>query len=317
MKLSLVITLYNEEENIKPLFEQIRQGLSGIEYEVILVDDGSKDKTVTEVKKYASDKFRLIILSQNFGQTAAMSAGIEQARGEYIVTMDGDLQNDPGDIPMMLEKMERENWGVIAGRRKKRKDGFVLRKLPSKIANLIIRIFTHVEVSDYGCSLKIIQSDIAKNLGLYGELHRFIPVLAQLQGANITNVDVRHHPRIHGKSKYGMGRTTRVISDLMLMVFFQKYARRPMHLFGTMGFFTFFIGSLISFYLLILKIMGEDIWGRPLLLLGITLILGGIQLVTFGIMSEILMRTYFESQNKKIYRIREIYTKEGEIEKYI
>ncbi len=314
MKLSLVVTLYNEEDNIQPLIEKISDALKGIDYESILVDDGSTDKTVERIKKYATDQTKLVVLNQNYGQTSAMSAGIEVACGEYIVTMDGDLQNDPSDIPMMLDKIEKENWGVVAGRRKKRKDGFILRKFPSLIANSIIRMLTKVKVSDYGCSLKMMTKDVAKNLGLYGELHRFIPVLAQLQGASITNIDVKHFARTHGQSKYGIGRTSRVISDLLLMLFFQKFARRPMHLFGGLGFFTFSIGSLISLYLLVLKIMGQDIWGRPLLLLAITLILGGIQLVTFGIMFEILMRTYFESQNKKIYRIREIIQRKKEIE---
>ncbi len=317
MKLSIVVTLYNEEDNIKPLLSQIDEALTGIDYEVILVDDGSRDRTVQRIKQYASHRVRLIRLHKNYGQTAAMSAGIEEAEGDYIVTMDGDLQNDPSDIPMLLKKIESENWGVVAGKRKNRKDGLVLRKFPSKIANLIIRSLTKVEVSDYGCTLRIMERDVAKNLGLYGELHRFIPVLAQLQGATITNMDVKHHPRIHGRSNYGMDRTSRVISDLLLMVFFQRYAKRPMHLFGGIGFFTFAIGSIISLYLLVVKIMGEDIWGRPLLLLSITMIIGGIQLVTFGIMSEILMRTYFESQNKKIYRIKEIYHKEREAEKAI
>lgn len=307
MKVSVVVTLFNEEENIKPLLEQLSDSLKGYHYEVILVDDGSTDKTVEKVRQYANEYVKLVLLQKNYGQTAAMSAGIDQAEGTYIVTMDGDLQNDPSDIPQMIEMLEGDNWDLIAGRRKNRKDGFVLRKLPSLIANAIIRRLTNVKVSDYGCSLKVMKSDIAKNLELYGELHRFIPVLAQLQGARITNMDVKHHPRIHGKSKYGIGRTSRVVSDLLLMVFFQKYAKRPMHLFGGIGFISFLIGSIICFYLLVVRIMGTDIWGRPLLLLGITLVIGGIQMITFGILSEILMRTYFESQNKKIYRVKDIY----------
>ncbi len=315
MKLSLVITLFNEEENIKPLIEKISISLKEISHEIILVDDGSTDRTLEQIKKCATDEVKLIVLAKNYGQTSAMSAGIDEARGEYIVTMDGDLQNDPADIPKMLEIIERGKWGVVAGRRKNRRDGFVLRKFPSLIANSIIRILTRVKVSDYGCSLKIMTRDVAKNLGLYGDLHRFIPVLAQLQGASITNVDVHHFQRKFGKSKYGLGRTSRVISDLLLMLFFQKWSRRPMHLFGGLGFFTFSIGTLIGFYLLVLKIMGEDIWGRPLILLAITLILSGIQLITFGIMSEIMMRTYFESQNKKTYRIREVIYKRQKFEK--
>jgi hypothetical protein len=203
-----------------------------------------------------------------------------------------------------------EDWDMVAGRRKNRKDGFFLRKLPSRIANYFIRNSTNVRISDYGCSLKIFKTDIAKNLGLYGELHRFIPVLAALQGATITEVDVAHHARTAGKSKYGMGRTFKVISDLFLMVFFLKYAQKPMHLFGTMGFITLLGGMGINIYMLVEKILGKEIWGRPLLLLGILLVLGGIQLITIGIIADIQMRTYYESQDKKTYSIRTIITKE-------
>ena len=307
MKLSLVITLYNEEENVEPLLSRIETALKDIAHEVILVDDGSDDRTVFMVKKYANHRVSLLVFNRNHGQTTAMAAGIHQASGQYVVTMDGDLQNDPQDIPMMLEKIEAEGWGLIAGRRAKRKDKVLLRKMPSKIANAMIRWLTGVKISDYGCSLKIFSKEIAQNLGLYGELHRFIPVLAKLQGASITEVDVRHHPRIYGQSKYGLGRTFRVISDLMLMLFFQKYVQKPMHLFGTMGIFAFIFGAIINLYLLVEKLLGNDIWGRPLLLLGVVLLIGGIQLVTFGFMAELIMRTYFESQNKKPYRIKEIY----------
>jgi len=307
MKLSLVITLYNEEENVQPLLERIEGSLSGLDYEVILVDDGSDDRTVFMVKKYAGDRVRLVVFNRNHGQTTAMAAGIHYAKGEYIVTMDGDLQNDPGDISAMLSKIETEGWGLVAGNRANRKDGLLLRKVPSKIANSIIRWLTGVRISDYGCSLKIFRSDIAHNLGLYGELHRFIPVLAKLQGASITEMDVKHHPRLHGQSKYGLGRTFRVVSDLMLMLFFQKYVQKPMHLFGTIGILSFLLGAVINLYLLAEKIMGNDIWGRPLLLLGVAFLIGGIQLITFGFMAELIMRTYFESQNKTPYRVKEVF----------
>lgn len=309
MELSLVITLYNEEKNVKPLLESIYFALKSIDYEVILVDDGSEDQTVPMVKKYASERVRLVVFNRNYGQTTAMSAGIHYARGKYIVTMDGDLQNDPQDIPAMFVKIKNEGWGLVAGKRVKRNDGFFYRKLPSIIANIIIRKLTGVHISDYGCSLKIFRSDIAHNLGLYGELHRFIPVLAKLQGASIVEMDVKHHPRIFGKSKYGLSRTFRVISDLMLMLFFQKYVQKPMHLFGTIGIFSFLIGALINFYLLIEKLLGNDIWGRPLLLLGVVLLIGGIQLITFGFMAELIMRTYFESQNKKPYGVKEVFVR--------
>lgn len=305
IKLSIVVTVYNEEDNIAPLLENVQQAMNGYAYELIFVDDGSSDKTVKKIKECADQNTRLIILNKNYGQTAAMAAGIDQAIGEYIVTIDGDLQNDPSDIPLMLKKLEDEGWDVVAGIRANRQDSLVIRKVPSKIANGMIRKLTGVHLHDYGCTLKVFKKDVAKNLGLYGELHRFIPVLAQLQGANITEMPVKHHPRIHGQSKYGLGRTFKVMSDLLLMIFFQKYLQKPMHLFGTAGIVTFLAGSAINMYLLVLKIMGEDIWGRPLLILGITLLLGGVQLITIGLLAELIVRTYFETQNKKTYRIRE------------
>jgi glycosyltransferase involved in cell wall biosynthesis len=311
MELSIVITLLNEEDNIKPLFESIRNALGGFDYELILVDDGSTDATARTIKMFADHRTKLVSLNRNYGQTAAMSAGIDQARGNYIVTMDGDLQNDPLDIPAMLHKLKTENWDVVTGNRKHRQDGFILRKIPSRIANRMIRNLTGVFIHDYGCTLKVFRSDIAKNLGLYGELHRFIPILAVMQGGRIAEMDVRHHPRIHGQSKYGLGRTLKVVSDLVLMVFFQKYFRRPIHLLGPLGIISFLIGCAINVYLLVLKIMGQDIWGRPILILGISLVLAGIQFLTFGIIAELMMRTYYESQNKKTYNIREIYTLPG------
>lgn len=308
MKLSVVVTVYNEEDNVIPLCEKEYEALEGIDYELILVDDGSTDNTVENVRKIANNRTKLLVFNKNYGQSTAMSAGIDTAQGEYIVTMDGDLQNDPSDIPAMMAKLEESGMDVVAGVRANRQDGFVLRKFPSKIANWIIRRTTDVQLSDYGCSLRIYKSDIAKNLGLYGELHRFIPVLAKLQGAQMTEVDVKHHSRIHGESKYGINRTFRVMADLILMIFFQKYSRRPMHLFGGWGIVTFMAGFAIDLYLVIYKfITGEDIWGRPLLLLGSILILAGIQFITVGIIAELMMRTYFESQNKKTYRLKETF----------
>lgn len=310
--LSVVITVYNEEDNIQPLLEATYSALSEIDYEVILIEDGSTDRTVAEVKKYANDRTKLLIFNRNYGQTTALAAGIDQATGEYIATMDGDLQNDPTDLPLMLHKAIDEEWDVVAGRRANRKDGFVLRKIPSKIANWIIRNTTKVYLNDYGCTLRVYKAEIAQNMGLYGELHRFIPVLAKQQGAKMTEVDVKHHPRIHGTSKYGLSRTFKVMADLILMLFFQKYFQRPIHLFGGLGLLSFLLGTLISFYLLILKILGEDIWGRPIMILGFILILGGIQLITTGIIAEIIVRTYFESQDKKTYRIKDIFQGKAE-----
>ncbi len=306
-KLSVVIPVMNEEDNIEPLFKAVQNALKDIDYELILVDDGSTDDTIKRVKELADNRTKLLIFNRNFGQTTAMAAGIDEAEGELIVTLDGDLQNDPSDIPMMIEKLESEGWDVVAGRRANRQDDS-LRKVPSKIANWIIRKSTGVYIRDYGCTLKLFKSDVAKNLGLYGELHRYIPVLAKLYGAKMTEVDVKHHPRVHGVSKYGIGRTFRVISDLMLMLFFLKYATRPMHLFGGVGFGMFFVGMLINFYLFLLKIFGESIGSRPLLILGVMLTLGGIMLISTGFLAELMMRTYYESQNKKPYIVKEKFT---------
>ncbi len=307
MKLSLIIPIMNEEDNVEPLLNAVYSALSTTDYELILVDDGSTDKTIERVKSLSNEKTKLIIFNRNFGQTTAMAAGIDAASGELIATIDGDLQNDPTDIPLMIEKLETEGWDVVAGRRLRRQDGMFLRKIPSKIANWIIRRSTGVYINDYGCTLKVFKHDVAKNLDLYGELHRFIPVLAKMYGAKITEMDVKHHSRIHGVSKYGIGRTTRVISDLLLMLFMQKYRTKPMHLFGSLGIVSFGLGILINTYLLVLKLMGESIGHRPLLTLGIVLLLTGVQLITTGFIAELIMRTYFESQNKKPYVIKEIH----------
>lgn len=309
MKLSVVIPVMNEEDNIKPLIEQVDIALRDIDYELILVDDGSSDKTIENIEQYALLNTKLLIFNRNYGQTTAMAAGIDEAQGELIVTLDGDLQNDPSDIPMMMEILEGEEYDVVAGIRAKRKDGMLLRKIPSKIANWLIRKWTGVYLSDYGCTLKLFRKDVAKNLNLYGELHRFIPVLAKLYGAKMTEIPVKHHARIHGESKYGIGRTFKVFSDLLLMVFFQKYNTKPMHLFGTLGGISFALGMLINFYLFIIKLFGEDIGSRPLFTVGVTLSLIGVQLITTGFLSEILMRTYYESQNKKPYVIKKRFTK--------
>jgi glycosyltransferase involved in cell wall biosynthesis len=312
-ELSVVITVMNEEENIKPLLETVRNALSGIDYEVILVDDGSTDKTRAQILEYSDDRTILVELRKNYGQSTAMTAGIDYSRGKYVALLDGDLQNDPTDIPAMLDLLKKEDWDVVAGNRVNRKDGFILRKLPSRIANALIRRMTGVYIRDYGCTLKVFKREIAEELGLYGELHRFIPVLAKMQGAKITQVDVKHHPRQHGKSKYGINRTFKVMSDLVLMVFMRKYMQKPMHLFGTIGFISFGLGLLINFYLLALKIMGHDIWGKPLLILGLILLLGGIQFITIGIIADINVRTYFESQNKKTYTVRKVYHAKKEV----
>ena len=306
-ELSVVITVKNEEANIKPLLEAVRSALYKIDYEIVLVDDGSEDKTKQQVLEYTDERTVFVELRKNYGQSTAMTAGIDFSTGIYVALLDGDLQNDPTDIPSMLDLLKKEDWDVVAGNRANRKDGFILRRIPSIIANSLIRRMTGVLIKDYGCTLKIFKREIAEELGLYGELHRFIPVLAKLQGARITQMDVKHHSRQFGRSKYGINRTFRVMSDLILMIFMRRYMQKPMHLFGTLGFISLGIGILINLYLLVLKIMGNDIGGKPLLILGLILLLGGIQFITIGIIADINVRTYYESQNKKTYTVRKIF----------
>lgn len=307
MKLSVVVCVYNEEENIEPMIRRMTESLPGLDHEMVFVDDGSTDGTLAVLRSMKDSRLRIIELRKNYGQSLALMAGIDHALGDYIATLDGDLQNDPADIPGMLSLLEKGNWDVVAGERANRQDGMFLRKIPSKIANWIIRSTSGVKMKDYGCSLRVFKSEIAKGLGLYGELHRFIPVLLHLDGAKMTQVEVRHHPRQFGASKYGLSRTFKVVSDLLLMLFFKKYMQRPMHLFATWGVGIFLVGVLINLYLVGLKILGQDIWGRPLLILGLMLVIGGIQLITIGIILEMLMRTYYESQSKRPYQVRSIY----------
>ncbi|MET0636440.1 MAG: glycosyltransferase family 2 protein [Chitinophagaceae bacterium] len=315
-ELSVVVTVMNEKENIAPLISAINIALKDIDFEVIFVDDGSSDGTAKEIRAHADDRIFLVELRRNYGQSTAMTAGIDHATGKYIVLLDGDLQNDPSDIPPMLEKLIAEDWDVVAGNRKNRKDGAILRKIPSGIANAIIRRMTGVYIKDYGCTLKIFKREIAEDLGIYGEMHRFIPVLAKLQGANITQVDVKHHARLHGKSKYGLNRTFKVMADLITIIFFRKYIQKPMHLFGTMGLVSFGLGLVINLYLLVLKLLGHDIWGKPLLILGLILLLGGIQLVTIGILTEVSIRNYFEGSGRKTYQVRRLIHGQQEIPKH-
>jgi glycosyltransferase involved in cell wall biosynthesis len=309
--LSIVIIALNEETNATILLRAILETLQGVDFEVIFVDDGSTDGTVQEVMALNERRITLIELQRNFGQSAALAAGMAQASGEYIVTMDADLQNDPADILPMLALAKEGNWDLVAGIRKNRQDGFFLRRLPSLIANSIIRRTTGIRIRDYGCTLKVFTSELAKSLAIYGELHRFIPVLASFEGARITQTEVRHHPRIHGKSKYGLNRSLKVVSDLLLLIFFRKYMNRPMHLFGALGLLLFIAGSAIELYLFILKLLGNDIWGKPVMILGVILLVLGIQFITTGIMAEMLMRTYYESQQKTPYKIRKKTSFEG------
>lgn len=308
--LSIVVCVYNEEKNVEPLVQQLEQQLVNYHYELVFVDDGSTDQTLANLKKLARTNLRIIEFRRNFGQSAALAAGIAQARGEWIVTMDGDLQNDPADIPRMLEMARERELDMLAGIRQKRQDGTLLRKIPSKIANWLIRRASGVHQHDYGCTLRVFRADLAKSLGLYGELHRFIPVLADLEGARMDETPVQHHARQHGVSKYGLGRTMRVVSDLLLILFLKRFRHKPMHLFGGWGVFSLGAGVLIFLYLFFEKILGHDIWGRPLLILGLVLFMAGLQLIALGILAELQVRTYYESQDKKPYRIRRIHQAE-------
>lgn len=306
LQLSLVIPLYNEAENVAPLTEQITTALDGLSYELIYIDDCSTDNTRQEVLAQNHSKVHLIELKKNYGQSMALAAGIDHATGEYIVTLDGDLQNDPADIEALLAKMEAEDWDMITGYRKNRKDSF-LKKIPSKIANFIIRKATKFNIKDQGCALKIFTSETAKELNLYGEMHRFISLLAFLNGARITQVPVNHRARQYGKSKYGLGRTVKVVNDLILILFQRNYLQKPMYLFGNMGLFFFLLGVIINLYLLYEKIIGNEIGDRPIVFLGVLFVVMGIQFYTSGIIIDLQMRTYFESQKQKPFKIRKIH----------
>ncbi|MGF1557463.1 MAG: glycosyltransferase family 2 protein [Flavobacteriaceae bacterium] len=304
--LSIVVPLYNEEDNVVLLTEKIHDSLVGYSYEIIYVDDFSKDKTRKVVKDMADDRVHLIELKKNYGQSLALAAGIDHAQGEFIITMDGDLQNDPSDIPQMLAFAIDGEFDLITGIRQKRKDSLV-KKIPSKIANFLVRRVTKLDIKDNGCALKVFTKDIAKDLNLYGEMHRFITLLAYLEGAQIKQVPVKHHARNAGVSKYGLERVFKVVADMMLLLFIRKYFQRPIHLFGILGVLLIIIGILINMYLLVIKFgLGQDIGTRPLLIFGLMFILAGIQLFTIGIVMELLIRTYYESQKKRPYRIKKI-----------
>ena len=307
-----MIPIYNEEENIKLLIDKIDQALRTQNYEIILVDDGSTDRTRIVVQELNHPKVIFIELKKNYGQSLALAAGIDYAEGDYIVTMDGDLQNDPSDILMMYRKAMNEDWDLVTGIRHNRQDNF-LRTFPSKIANWIIRKTTKLNIKDHGCALKVFNKETAKELNLYGEMHRYITLLAYLNGAKITEVNVKHHQRKFGKSNYGLSRTTKVVNDLILLLFQRKYLQKPIHLFGNIGLLSFIGGSLIMLYLFYVKFFhGEDIGNRPLLVLGILFMFVGVQFFTTGIIIDLQMRTYFESQSKRPYNIRKIFIGESE-----
>ncbi|MBI5211866.1 MAG: glycosyltransferase family 2 protein [Nitrospirae bacterium] len=309
MTVSIVVPLYNEEENVEVLHERLKTVLDalGTGYEIIYVDDGSGDNTLSlleEIQKKDSDVL-VLSLRRNFGQTAAFAAGFDFARGDIVITIDGDLQNDPKDIPRLLSAIK--DCDLVSGWRKKRKDPFITRRLPSMIANWLISKVTGVKLHDYGCSLKAYRRDVVKNLRLYGEMHRFIPAVASWYGVRVAEIETTHHPRLRGKSKYGISRTIKVLLDLITVKFLQSFSTKPMQFFGPMGIIFGIIGFGISLYLSIEKLFsGVNIGGRPLLLLGALLIIVGVQFVGMGLLGEMLVRVYHESQKKPIYTIKKI-----------
>jgi glycosyltransferase involved in cell wall biosynthesis len=304
-----VIPLYNEEENIQLLYDRLKRSLDpmGQEYEILFVDDGSADRTLPLLEKIQGSDKRVMVLSlrRNFGQTAAFAAGFDFARGDVVVTMDGDLQNDPSDIPKLVEMMKDND--LVSGWRKKRKDPFFTRRLPSIIANWLISNVTGVKLHDYGCSLKAYRREVIKNLKLYGEMHRFIPAVASWYGVRVAEVETAHHPRLHGKSKYGISRTIKVVLDLITVKFLQSFSTKPIQFFGPVGMLSGILGFFILVYLSIDKLVfGNPIGGRPLILLGALLIIVGIQLIGMGLLGEMLVRVYHESQRKPIYVLKKI-----------
>ncbi|MDD3813781.1 MAG: glycosyltransferase [Desulfocapsaceae bacterium] len=310
MDISVVIPLLNEEKNIPILYDELTQVLqrAGLKYELVFVDDGSKDASleILEALQQRDQTVRVISLRKNFGQTAAMTAGFDHVTGEVIIAMDADLQNDPADIPMMLEKIQ-EGADMVTGWRFNRQDHFFSRKLPSKIANKIISYATGVHLHDYGCTLKAFKKEVIQNIKLYGEMHRFIPAIASAMGVTIVEVKVNHRPRRFGTSKYGISRTLRVILDLITVKFLLNYATRPIHVFGTFGFVSGCLGGLLALILTIQRqLYGIPLSDRPLLLLAVLLIFVGVQFVTIGLVAEMLARTYHESQNKPTYYIRKL-----------
>lgn len=310
LQLSVVVPVYNEVESLPHLIEAIASTLNATQltYELICVDDGSTDGSAEVLKKESRVRsyLRSIILRRNYGQTPAMAAGFNHAKGPIIITLDADLQNDPADIPQMLAKLE-EGYDLVSGWRKNRQDAALTRLLPSKIANWLISKITGVQLHDYGCSLKAYRAELIADMNLYGELHRFLPALAYIEGARITEMPVNHHARRFGRSKYGLGRTFRVMMDLLTIFFMKKFLTRPMHVFGLFGVLAMASGMLLGLYLTYVKLWsGQDIGDRPLLILAVLLLLAGMQLFSFGLLGELLMRTYHESQNRPIYRVREI-----------
>jgi len=309
MTISVVVPLFNEEENVPELHRRVKSVMesSGQEYELIYIDDGSTDRTLPMLEEIRAGDGNMVVISfrRNFGQTAAFAAGFDYSRGDIIVTLDGDLQNDPADIPVLVEAIK--DCDIVSGWRKNRKDPFLSRRFPSIIANRLISWVTGVKLHDYGCSLKAYRSEVIKNLKLYGEMHRFIPAVASWYGVKIAEVETTHHPRLRGKSKYGISRTVTVVLDLITVKFLQSFSTKPLQFFGPVGLASGAAGFLISLYLSVQKVLfGIEIGGRPLLLLGVLLIIVGIQFIGMGLLGEMVVRVYHESQKKPIYVIKKI-----------
>jgi glycosyltransferase involved in cell wall biosynthesis len=310
MQLSVVVPLFNEQESLAPLVERILSHVRplGLSFELVLVDDGSRDRTPELLGQLAATVPELVAvrLRRNYGQTAAMAAGFDASCGEVIVTLDGDLQNDPADIPLLLEKLN-QGFDLVSGWRHRRQDAALSRLLPSLLANRLIARVTGVKLHDYGCSLKAYRREVIDDLNLYGELHRFLPALAFIEGARITEVQVTHHPRRYGKSNYGIDRTFRVLMDLLTVWFMKRFLTRPMYVFGSGGLVAMGAGLLVALWLVGEKLLiGTNIGDRPLLLMALICFLTGVQLFCFGLLAEIQMRTYHESQGRPIYRVRDI-----------
>jgi glycosyltransferase involved in cell wall biosynthesis len=309
-EISVVVPMRNESPNVRQLYKELISTLEtyGRPFEIVAIDDGSTDDTFALLAELQAQdvRLRVIRLRRNFGQTAAFAAGFAHARGQFIVTSDGDLQNDPKDIPAMVERI-RTGPDIVAGWRKDRKDAFLNRRLPSMVANAIISFATGVKLHDYGCSLKVFRAEVVKSMKLYGEMHRFLPAIAAEQGVEIVEHVVNHRRRMHGKSKYGISRTIRVVLDLMTVKFLSSYSTRPLQMFGGVGLAMLSVGTLVCAWLAYVKFFEhQGIADRPLLLLGVMMILGGMNLVMTGLLAEMLSRTYHESQSKPTYAIREI-----------
>lgn len=306
---SIVIPVFEEEESIPHLYASIKAVMEplGRKYEILFVDDGSRDGSFNALKAIQVKDPTVVVVSfrRNFGQTAAMAAGFQYANGDIIVTMDADLQNDPNDIPRLLEKAKE--FDVVSGWRKNRQDKFLSRRLPSIMANWLISKVTGVALHDYGCTLKAYRKEVIKDVRLYGEMHRFIPAMASWVGASITEVETTHHARQFGKSKYGISRTIRVLLDLITVKFLQSFSTRPIHAFGSVGLLLSLAGFAIGIYLSFDKlVLGNNIGGRPLLSLGVLLIILGVQLIVLGLLGEMLARVYHESQGKPIFTVRKV-----------